>query len=949
MRILHVDVKKMDTACEEIAGSWEHLGASALIAKIMNHEVPSDCDPLGPDNRFIVAAGPLAGTLAPQLGRVSVGAKSPLTLGIKEANSGGPAGQMLDRLGFRALVIRGAPADDSLYCLYISKDKVELVPADSYKNTKNYELVGELKKTYGSAIAVICTGIAGERQYRGASVSFTDILGDPSRNAARGGLGAVMGSKGLKAIIIDDSGAGRVELHDPEAFRHTVKSWVQTLKHDVACSLFSRLGTPFAISNSAGHGTLPARNYRSGRPEDYISVSGEAIQEILFERGGKMHGCMPGCVVRCSIIYPDKNGSRICGAYEYETIGMLGTNLGITDNDAIARLKFMCDDLGLDAIETGAALGVAAEAGKMKMGDWQGAARLLEEVEKETPLGRAIGNGVVATAEFLGIDRVPAYRGQALPAHDPRGAKGTGVTYLSSPMGADHTAGLTYRQPWEKKNQAHYSLRTQIQSATCDVFGYCINAVPGGKASIYKFFADLMNARYGISMTPDDVMEIAKQTLRDQLAFNEKSGFSKTRSSSAEFIKSEPVEPTGRVFDVEQKEVESLWDRLDDFREEEKVWEVRIPPLPEVLCGVGAAKNLGGRMRRLKVKKPLLAADPFMEKSGRTGEICGILRKAGIEPVVFSEVEPDPPIELIERAGRIYTEQGCDCVIGLGGGSALDSAKCIGLRVSHDGDMREYESILGGGAKIRAVLPPVICIPTTSGTGSEANPAAMLTDKKRNAKLVIMSNSLIPRLSVIDPLFCRTMPPALTVQSGIDALAHSFEGYVSLATDYNPYLESKALYAVKLIGRSLARAYRDGDDIEARLDMCMAAMFGGVSIIRGLCSGHALAHVLGGKYHMPHGKAVTYGLMLFVRANQDVCRTQFSDLARMLTGGDDLETALEEFYKSLDISLSLKQDGIDPGELERIAFLTSRDAVNMATDPAAPSEKKILELLRQMT
>ncbi|MFW6297888.1 MAG: iron-containing alcohol dehydrogenase [Desulfosalsimonas sp.] len=948
MKVLRVDMGNKSTAAEELQKPWQHLGASALIAKVINSEVPPESDPLGPDNRFVIAAGPLAGTLAPQLGRVSVGGKSPLTLGIKEANSGGPAAQMLDKLGFRAVVVQGAPADESLYCLYITKDKTELIPADDYKNTKNYDLVKKLKESYGSSIAVICTGIAGERFYRGASVSFTDILGDPSRNAARGGLGAVMGAKGLKAVIIDDSGADKVDLYDPEAFRTTVKSWVQTLKHDVGCSLFSRLGTPFAISNSAGHGTLPAKNYRSGRPEDYISVSGESIQEILFERGSKMHGCMPGCVVRCSIIYPDKDGSKICGAYEYETIGLLGTNLGITDNDAIARLKFMCDDLGLDAIETGAALGVAAEAGKMKMGDWQSAARLLEDVEKETSLGKAIGNGVVATAEFLGIDRVPAYKGQALPAHDPRGVKGTGVTYLSSPMGADHTAGLTYRQPWEKKNQAYYSLRTQIQSAACDAFGYCINAVPGGKASVYQFFADLMNARYGISMTPEDVMEISKQTLRDQLAFNEKAEFSKTKSLAAEFIRKEPVEPTGRVFDVDENEVKNIWEGLDGFKEKEKVWEIRIPPLPEVLCGVGAAKNLGGRMKRLNLKKPLLAADPFMEKSGRTEEICSILKKAGIEPVVFSEVEPDPPIELIERAGRIYTQHGCDSVIGLGGGSALDSAKCIGLRVSHDGDLREFESILGGGAKMKPVFPPVICIPTTSGTGSEANPAAMLTDTKRNIKLVIMSNYMIPALAVIDPLFCRTMPPALTVQSGIDALAHSCEGYVSLATDYNPYLESKALYAVKLIGRSLAGAYKNGDDIEARMDMCMAAMFGGISIIRGLCIGHALAHVLGGKYHMPHGRAVIYGLMLFVKANQDVCRAKFSDLARMLTGGDNLEAALEEFYSSLDISVSLKQDGIDKAELERIAFLTSRDAVNMATDPACPSEKKIMQLLSEM-
>ena len=301
------------------------------------------------------------------------------------------------------------------------------------------------RNNIGEKIAVISTGIAGERKYKGASVSFTDIFGDPSRNAARGGLGAVMGSKGLKAIIIDPSQAGQVDMAHPEEFRKVVKSWIHTLKHDVSCSLYSRFGTPFAINNSANQGTLVSNNYRSGTPNNFIAVSGNRIQEILFERGGKMHGCMPGCVVKCSIIYPDKDGKRLCSAYEYETIALLGTNLGIIDNDAIARLKFMCDDLGVDAIETGSSLGLAADAGKMSFGDWESAARLLEEIEKETPLGLALGNGVVATAKYLNVSRIPAYKGQAIPGHDPRSVKGTGVTYFTSPMGADHTAGLTYR------------------------------------------------------------------------------------------------------------------------------------------------------------------------------------------------------------------------------------------------------------------------------------------------------------------------------------------------------------------------------------------------------------------------------------------------------------------------------------------------------------------------
>jgi len=947
MKIVRVDMKNEKITRENLPEEWKDIGGSALIAKIMNQEVPPTTAPLGPENRFIVAVGPLAGTGAPQLGRISVGAKSPLTLGIKEANSGGPAGQILDRLGTRAIVVEGTPQNQRLYCLLISKDQTAFVPADEYRGLKNYELLDKLRGKYGERIAVLSTGIAGERKYKGASVSFTDIFGDPSRNAARGGLGAVMGSKGLKAIIIDPAKAGQVEIAHPEEFRQIVKSWVYTLQHDVSCSLFSRFGTPFAISNSASHGTLPANNYRSGRPDNFIAVSGNRIQKILFERGGKMHGCMPGCVVQCSIIYPDKDGQRLCAAYEYETIAMLGTNLGITDPDAIARLKFMCDDLGVDAVETGSSLGLAADAGKMIMGDWESAARLLEEIEKETDLGLALGNGVVATAEFLHINRVPAFKGQALPAHDPRSVKGTGVTYFSSPMGADHTAGLTYRLPKNKDKQAENSLKSQIQAATCDAFGYCLNSVPG-RGSIYQFFADLMNARYALRLTPEDIMETGKQTLRDQLAFNEKAEFSKRDAKMPAFVREEILTPTGQVFDIDEAEIKNIWKGLDAFQEKEKVWEIRIPPLPDMMFGAGVVENMGARVQQLKVKKVFLITDPVMLSMGRAGDVRKILGARGISTVIFSGVEPDPPIELIEQAAKIYKENACDGIVGLGGGSSLDTAKAIGLRVTHGGEMREYEGIVGGGSKIKPILPPLICIPTTSGTGSEVNPCAVITDKERDLKFIMMSNHFIPQLAVIDPLYCKTMPAGLTVESGMDALAHCIEGYVSLGTPYHPYFECMGLYGVKLIGRSLPRAYKNGNDIAARTDMCMAAVCGGLAFLKGLGIGHAITHVLGAHYHMPHGRAAMYGLLCFVKANKETCREQFTDMAQLLNRSNDLEEGLREFYRKLDIPISLKAQGIPKEDLNKIAFYTSRDAVNMATDPTTPSQQKILELLREI-
>ena len=399
---------------------------------------------------------------------------------------------------------------------------------------------------------------------------------------------------------------------------------------------------------------------------------------------------------------------------------------------------------------------------------------------------------------------------------------------------------------------------------------------------------------------------------------------------------------------MEEAEIKNIWKGLDSYQEKEKIWEVRIPPLPEMMFGAGVAGNMGGRIRQLKVAKLLLVTDPFMLSSGKADEVRRILEKSGIATIIFSEVEPDPPIELIERAGKIYKDNDCDGIIGLGGGSSMDTAKTVGLRVSHPGDLRDYEGIVGGGGKIKPVFPPIICIPTTSGTGSEVNPCAVLTDKERDLKFILMSNHFIPRLAVIDPLYCKTMPPGLTIESGMDALAHCIEGYVSLATPYHPYFESMGLYGVKLVGRSLIKAYKDGNDIGARTDMCMAAVCGGLAFLKGLGLGHAITHVLGAHYHLPHGRAAIYGLLCFVKANKETCKEPFSDFAHLLNHSTDLEAGLLELYKNLDISVSLKALGIPKEDLKKIAFDTSRDAVNMATDPTTPSRQKILELLEEI-
>jgi aldehyde:ferredoxin oxidoreductase len=211
MKILRVNMTDMSTSYEDMPTEWEINGGRGLTAKIINAEVPPETDPLGPQNKLVFATGPLAGTMAPSCGRISVGSKSPMTLGIKEANAGGPAAQKLGRLDIRAVIVEGSPKNDGLYMLHISKAGAVIENADDYRGMRNYALVEKLHEKFPKKSAVISIGVVGERKLKAAAVDLTDKDGLTSRHAARGGVGAVMGVKGLKAIVIDDAGTKPVE------------------------------------------------------------------------------------------------------------------------------------------------------------------------------------------------------------------------------------------------------------------------------------------------------------------------------------------------------------------------------------------------------------------------------------------------------------------------------------------------------------------------------------------------------------------------------------------------------------------------------------------------------------------------------------------------------------------------------------------------------------------
>ncbi|MBS3757007.1 MAG: aldehyde ferredoxin oxidoreductase, partial [Desulfobacterales bacterium] len=336
MKILRVNMSRLEITAEEISPGLELIGGRGMTARILNAEVPPAIDPLSRQAKMVIATGPLAGTNASSLGRLSIGAKSPLTHGIKEANVGGPAGQKIDRLGIRAIIIEGAPEDDAVYYLQLSHGNWRLENADELKGMKTYETTALLQESIDRKATIMSVGLGGDRGWKAAAIAATDKGGHASRFAARGGLGSVMAAKGLKAIVIDDQGAPAIELKNKEIFRKAQKQFVELAKTDPMLQAMSTMGTPNIVESVRALGAMPVLNYGSDPLEGVEKMSGEALMKLGQERGGAMAPCMPGCVIGCSIVFKDAQGNHVTSSYEYETIAMMGTNLGITDPDVVA-------------------------------------------------------------------------------------------------------------------------------------------------------------------------------------------------------------------------------------------------------------------------------------------------------------------------------------------------------------------------------------------------------------------------------------------------------------------------------------------------------------------------------------------------------------------------------------------------------------------------------------
>ncbi|CAE09541.1 aldehyde ferredoxin oxidoreductase family protein [Wolinella succinogenes] len=569
--IYRVNMSEKSFSISECPKEWQEFGGRGLTSAIVAAEVDPLCHPLGANNKLVFAPGSLSGTTAANSGRTSVGAKSPLTNGIKESNVGGTSAQAFAKLGIKALIIEGAAPEGQFYRLHITKDNVEFIDAKEILGKNNRYVTEKMLELYGRKVSVLTIGRAGENRMLVSNISVKDPDGK-LRSMGRGAMGAVMGSKGLKCVTVDQGSTNEVNYVDEARFREAAKVFATSLKEDdVSGKGLPAFGTNVLVNIINEAGALPTRNFRSGRFEFAENISGETMAENIKARGGKTtHGCHAGCIIQCSQVYNTPEGEYQTSGFEYEMIWAYGAHTGINDLDVIAQIDSILDDYGLDAIETGVTFGVAVDAGILEYGDGKRVVELLEEINNATPLGRILGSGAANLGRCYGLSRVPVVKGQSIPAYDPRAIKGQGITYATTTMGADHTAGYAVAvnilgsggtlDPLKKEGQIELSRNLQIATAAVDSTGMCIfTAFPMlSDPKAMPALVQMIEAKTGATLGMDGLVEYGKKVLKLERNFNERAGLNRAHDRLPEFFK-EPLPPHNVVWDFTDEELDSLW------------------------------------------------------------------------------------------------------------------------------------------------------------------------------------------------------------------------------------------------------------------------------------------------------------------------------------------------------------------------------------------------------
>ena len=569
-KYLDIDLGTRTVTTRELEGDSLVNAGRYFIAKTLVECGAASVDPLSPANPLIFSAGPFAGTNFSNANRTSVGCKSPLTGGIKEANSGGTFGVALGQLHIAGLTLHGAADDWTL--VHLAKDgSVTFESADPYLGLGNFEAAKMLHERFGKKISLALCGPVGEYQGLLAGIGISDTDRRPSRLAARGGVGAVMGAKKVKVIVAELD--KMPVLHERKKVMSAVKEYNKKLSVDELIDTYAKVGTASMADYTNYLGGLPVRNFSSGQlvgPDERMKMGGEYIRELNLARGGETaHACMPGCMIKCSNVYVDADGKEITSPVEYETLGLMGTNCGLSDPDDLARLNDVANDLGIDSIETGAMLAVLMEAGVGDFGDVEFMFAALEEIRNGTERGRLYAQGTARVGEHFGVARVPVIKKQAISAYDPRVIEVTGITMMVTAQGADHTAGNVPRMQADGKTTDEIvdaSMEAQVMSAAADSLGFCIFGRTVTNTNL-EMIAEGINNAVGANLDASFFEALGRETLKLEDEFNRAAGFTTDDDELPAFFYEErlpPADKAARFHSAEVRDsVERWWKRAD--------------------------------------------------------------------------------------------------------------------------------------------------------------------------------------------------------------------------------------------------------------------------------------------------------------------------------------------------------------------------------------------------
>lgn len=564
---LHINLNDRSVEKEERSGEDLVKIGRYYIAKTLLDMGAAKVDPMSPGNPLIFSAGPLAGTSFSNANRTSVGCKSPLTGGIKEANGGGTFSYALGQLNLTGLTLYGA--SDEWVVIHLRKDGgIDFDPADELLGKGNYEAAALLHERYGKKVSLALCGPVGEYGGLLAGIAFSDNERRPARLAARGGVGAVMGNKRVKAIVADLD--KMPVLYDRKSVLQDVRGYAKKLQDDpVVMGFYNALGTMSMADYMNYVGGLPVRNFSAGQlvnpDEGTFKMGADYIKPQNVERGGEhTHACMPGCVIQCSNIYADAEGNEVTSPVEYETLGLLGTNCGITEPDQLAALNHIANDLGVDTIETGAMLAVLMEAGLAEFGDMAFMVQALKEIREATENGRIWAQGTARVGTHYNVARVPVIKKQAISAYDPRVVEVTGISMMASAQGADHTVGNAPRYDAKGKpfdELVAVSLDTQIGVAATDSIGLCMFGRTVTNTNL-EFMTNAINNAVGTKLEPSFFNELGRETLLIEAEFNRQAGFTAADDELPAFFYTEPVAPTDQVARFHGDEVHDIYARI---------------------------------------------------------------------------------------------------------------------------------------------------------------------------------------------------------------------------------------------------------------------------------------------------------------------------------------------------------------------------------------------------